>query len=594
MNYYFYFLSLIFLGFINPILGQSISEKYQLYFYHFNTNLERSCCGTYTQLGHSEEMKGRSFALLIGGNHSTTKTIQNEVVEDQKLFNHDINKLKIYLKYYERYDEIVVLENEEVTAENLKYFLQNYFPKQIKQFPHAKFLFAYSGLEVNISEKSYLSTHSKQDLDIHILEKWLEEIASKSHCSLALIHTFHNNAFQAKDQDAVFSQKNHLITVTVKTGKIPTDSTPKNDSFFDVFLEALEGKNSQQDFLTINTLHQQISNTISIQESNISTNQKPSEFSFLNRGKLLEKGLVKPWNDATWNWEKGELAYFSDFPKMILVKGGTYQMGCLNIKFANEQKIKLGCEDDEKPAHQVTLPDFYLAETEITAGQFRAFIDDTCYLTDAEKIGGSYEWDEQQRKWLLRFGLNWRFGSDMQLLALENHDLPVVHVSWNDAKAYCDWLTKKTGKSWRLPTEAEWEYAARGGGKNYVFSWGNGAPNGNIADETAKGKFNWEEIFDQYEDGYIYAAPVASFSPNELGLYDLSGNVWEWCQDWYAENYYDQSPIVHPKGPSEGTKKVLRGGSWRYAPMLLRTGYRGSDSPDFSCYDLGFRVVRED
>jgi formylglycine-generating enzyme required for sulfatase activity len=171
-------------------------------------------------------------------------------------------------------------------------------------------------------------------------------------------------------------------------------------------------------------------------------------------------------------------------------------------------------------------------------------------------------------------------------------------VSWNDATAYCQWLSQKTGKTYRLPTEAEWEYAAGNGAKHYKYSWGSYVPSGsenvgNVADETSHPKYGkWTNTgFDGYRDGYFFAAPVGSFQPNELGLYDMTGNVWEWCNDWYDKNYYSNSPGSNPKGPSSGSDRVRRGGSWNNSAANSRVAYRSNDTPDYRSASMGFRLV---
>ena len=149
-------------------------------------------------------------------------------------------------------------------------------------------------------------------------------------------------------------------------------------------------------------------------------------------------------------------------------------------------------------------------------------------------------------------------------------DHPIVNVSWNDATAYCEWA------GGRLPTEAEWEWAARGGKSGLVYPWGN-----EISQQNAK--------YDS-EDGTV---PVGSYPANGFGLYDMAGNVWEWCSDWYDENYYSQSPDRDPQGPSSGERRVLRGGAWNYNPRDLRASDRDRSLPDDRFNVTGFRCVRE-
>jgi formylglycine-generating enzyme required for sulfatase activity len=196
-------------------------------------------------------------------------------------------------------------------------------------------------------------------------------------------------------------------------------------------------------------------------------------------------------------------------------------------------------------------------------------------------------------------GINWRFDAAGNLRNSEENTHPVIYVSWNDAQAYCDWLSKKTGKNYRLPSEAEWEYAAGNGNKHSKYSWGDGLPSGtkggNVADEKAANKLNWTKnesnIFVGYDDGYVYTAPVGKYAPNELGLYDMTGNVWEWCLDWYDKNYYSTSSSRNPVNNSVATTRVLRGGSWYSNPQGSRVAYRDYSTPDNRSGNFGFRVV---
>jgi formylglycine-generating enzyme required for sulfatase activity len=254
---------------------------------------------------------------------------------------------------------------------------------------------------------------------------------------------------------------------------------------------------------------------------------------------------------------------------MVWIPGGAFQMG----DAFNEG------DNDEKPVHTVTVNGFWMGKYEVTNAQYRKF--------NPGHSSGSYE------------------GHDL------NGRQPVVAVSWWDAIKYCNWRSGQEGlercynestgscdfskKGYRLPTEAEWECAARGGleGKRYV--WGDGSPPpgvANVADETAKAQWSGWAIFEDYEDGYAVAAPVGSFSPNAYGLYDMAGNVWEWCNDWYAEDYYSRGVSSNPTGPASGSYRVFRGGSWLNNPDLLRCAGRLRDTPDIAWSGLGFRVAR--
>lgn len=261
---------------------------------------------------------------------------------------------------------------------------------------------------------------------------------------------------------------------------------------------------------------------------------------------------------------------------MVLIPGGYFNMGSVSGK------------DDEKPVHRVYVSDFYIDQYEVTVEQYKIFVDATGYKTDAEKDGGSYLLADSG--WAKKNGVNWRHDEDGNVRAQNN--FPVVHISWNDAVAYAKWAGK------RLPTEAELEYAARCGSREYNFAWGNGEPQGkrggNIADESGKRKFSSWRIWNGYDDGFVKAAPVGSFDPNEFGVYDMTGNVWEWCFDWYDADYYRNSPERNPQGPATGTTRVLRGSSWSTDPSDVRLTSRYSHAdPSYRRSNYGFRCVKD-
>ncbi len=260
--------------------------------------------------------------------------------------------------------------------------------------------------------------------------------------------------------------------------------------------------------------------------------------------------------------------------ELVLVKGGCYEMG---DTFGDG-------DDDEKPVHEVCLDDFYIGKYEVTVGEFRRFVNDTGYRTEAETGGGMYIWTG--KKWKKESGRDWRSPGFSQT---DSH--PVVGVSWNDAQKYINWLNRKSGKRYRLPTEAEWEYAARSGGERHKYSWGNGSPSGNIADEAAKRKFNWV-IWEGYDDGYVYTAPVGRYRSNEAGLYDMTGNVLEWCKDIYSKDAYRNHQHKNPVFRGSGSYRVYRGDSWGDFSGDLRASNRDYDTPDGRNGRLGFRLAR--
>lgn len=224
-------------------------------------------------------------------------------------------------------------------------------------------------------------------------------------------------------------------------------------------------------------------------------------------------------------------------PDMIVVQGGSFVMG------------DDAGDKDEKPAHPVTVKTFNIAKTETTVAQWREY----CQATGRRM---------PEAPW---------FG--------QQDEHPVVNVSWDNAVAYCSWLTEKTGKHFRLPTEAEWEFAARGGLKSRGYIYSGAKTPDSVAWFASKSKGTM---------------PVARKLPNELGIYDMTGNVWEWCADWYDAGYYTRSGKENPTGPSTGMFYILRGGSWDLGPRNNRITYRNALSPTSRNHNKGFRVVSQE
>ncbi|MGZ3387065.1 MAG: SUMF1/EgtB/PvdO family nonheme iron enzyme [Isosphaeraceae bacterium] len=269
--------------------------------------------------------------------------------------------------------------------------------------------------------------------------------------------------------------------------------------------------------------------------------------------------------------------------KFTLIKAGGFLMG--------SPDTDKDAEDAEKPQHRVRITrPFYLGVHEVTRGQFRRFVDDTGYQTEAEKDGkGGWGWNEDAKKFEQNPRYTWLNPG------FEQTDLhPVVNVSWNDAVAFAGWLGKKEGKTYRLPTEAEWEYACRAGTTTRFFCGDDAeglAEVGNVADGTAKAKHpDWTWAI-AAQDGFVYTSPVGHYPPNAWGLYDMHGNVWEWCWDWYGKDFYKASRVDDPAGPLEAAGRVVRGGGWVNDPRLCRSAYRPRNSPDYRDSNGGFRLT---
>ncbi|MDX1967778.1 MAG: CapA family protein [Planctomycetaceae bacterium] len=252
--------------------------------------------------------------------------------------------------------------------------------------------------------------------------------------------------------------------------------------------------------------------------------------------------------------------------------------------------------NDETPQHRVRITKpFWMGQTEVTIGQFRRFVEETGYRTGPEKDGlGGWGLNPVSRKCEGRFPhFTWR---DPGFPQSEQH--PVLNITWHDAVAFCDWLTNKAGQRYRLPTEAEWEYACRAGSTQRYSGLEDPAGLAGISrtlDGLRLKEFAHVQDIRIPEDGSIpFTAPVGSYPANAFGLHDMHGNVWEWTNDWHADDYYANSPVEDPRGPDSGTVRVRRGGAWNSFPIWARASFRNWNSPDTRCVNLGFRVVAEE
>ena len=274
-------------------------------------------------------------------------------------------------------------------------------------------------------------------------------------------------------------------------------------------------------------------------------------------------------------------------PELVLIPPGGFVMGVPEAESARE---KTG-DDDARPQHEVTIRDgFWLAKYPVTRGEFAAFVADT----GRDMPGGANGWVETKRNWERSDEFNWQNPGFEQT---DRH--PVVCVSHEDAGAYAAWLSRRIGRHYRLPSEAEWEYAARAGTSTARF-WGddrNGARQyANVADRSLakrmKAKADRERFF-PWDDGYPTTAPVGSFQPNGFGLYDMLGNVFERVADHWHDNYADAPKDGSVWIPNRNdSRRVLRGGSWSYFPRLVRAGARGRVEADSCSSDVGFRLAR--
>lgn len=265
----------------------------------------------------------------------------------------------------------------------------------------------------------------------------------------------------------------------------------------------------------------------------------------------------------------------SDGAVMVYIRQGEFQMGSPEGEG----------DKDEHPQHTLNIDGFWMDRTEVTNSQFEKFVQASGYRTYAEEIGYSFHWVGASTVKI--FNADWLHprGPSSSIDGLDYH--PVVHVTWNDAVAYCTWAGK------RLPTEAEWEKAARGP-EGYRYPWGNvfACDKGNFDDET---NIDYLVVERENCDGYARTAPVGSFpnSTNAYGVLDLSGNVWEWVFDWYAKDYYYWTTYDNPQGPTERTGRGVRGGSWYSSKDFLRSSFRDMEDVNLSTDNTGFRCVKD-
>jgi formylglycine-generating enzyme required for sulfatase activity len=266
--------------------------------------------------------------------------------------------------------------------------------------------------------------------------------------------------------------------------------------------------------------------------------------------------------------------------KFVRVKGGTFKMG-------------LPKKDDEYESareHEVTLTkDFYMGVYEVTRGEFSKFVESTAHITEAERYGG-LGWDAANKKFEFGKQFTWQNPGFEQ-----TDDHPVVLVSWDDAVKFAEWLSRKDGRTYRLPTEAEWEYACRGRSTtrfHFGDAWEDLVMYANSADASYD-RTTGENRGSKEDDGFAFTAPVGKFRPNKFGLYDMHGNVREWCSDWYRP--YPRGRVIDPRGPEtdKDRHRVIRGGSWAWEGGGCQSGYRDSGVTSFSQNSKGFRLVME-
>ena len=277
---------------------------------------------------------------------------------------------------------------------------------------------------------------------------------------------------------------------------------------------------------------------------------------------------------------------------LVALSGGTFWMGTDDTEGFPA--------DGEGPVRPVTVSPFRIGRHAVTNRQFRTFVEDAGYVTEAERFGWSFVFHLLVPKrgvvvrgssgaapwWLGVDGASWKAPEGPGSSIDTRLDHPVIHVSWNDADAFCRW------SGTRLPTEAEWEYAARGGLDQKRYAWGDElTPGGKHRCNIWQGRFPERN---SKADGYLSTAPVDAYEPNGYGLYNVAGNVWEWCADWWSAGPYSVDEVTDPAGPAMGSGKVTRGGSYLCHKSYCnryRVAARTANTPDSSTGNMGFRVA---
>lgn len=273
-----------------------------------------------------------------------------------------------------------------------------------------------------------------------------------------------------------------------------------------------------------------------------------------------------PLKDAIKIFSENKSTFYSEDKKtpsdMVFVRGGLFKIGSNDfIEF-----------EDEQPMHEVYIKDFYIDKYEVTVAEFEKFIKITGYKTTAEVENWSIVIKDAMT--LKTDSINWRFDANGNKKDFTESNHPVIHISWEDATEFAKWKGK------RLPTEAEWEFAAKGGLKDSLYFMFSGSNN-----IKEVGYYN---AVSNYQTNI-----VGTKKSNSLGIYDMTGNVWEWCSDWYDPVYYSSSPDNNPIGPEKGTAKVLRGGSWNDDALHCRVTIRSKYNPNFTSNTCGFRCVKD-
>jgi formylglycine-generating enzyme required for sulfatase activity/serine/threonine protein kinase len=281
---------------------------------------------------------------------------------------------------------------------------------------------------------------------------------------------------------------------------------------------------------------------------------------------LLDKFLFEPATRPNKASNVAASNTLFEIPEMTLVEGGSFLMG----------NRETDAQENEKPAHNVIVASFLIGKYEVTVREFSHFITETRYLTTSDSLG--FSWIYKQGQWVKGENVNWTNDIYGKLIEVKDMDVPVIHISWVDAMNYCKWLSKETKLAFRLPTEAEWEFAARGGNNSKQYKFSGSDTVSQVAWYDGNSKQN--------------LAKTGQKLPNEMGIYDMSGNVMEWCYDYYSDQFYSSAKPENSFGPDSGTERVARGGSWFTPDLMCRSTFRMAYPETTRGGNIGFRICR--
>lgn len=511
---------------------------------------------------------GKRVALVIGnGSYRYTDSMP-------KLANpaNDADDIAAALRRF----DFEVIAKKNLTKEEMDETITD-FGRKAANSDAALFYYAGHGLQVRgqnylVPVDANIDSEAKVPYRAVNVNQLLEEMeSSRSQVNIVMLDACRNNPISGKFRSGASRglappaamPKGTVIVYATDPGNVAADGSGRNGLFTAGLLKALKGND-----LTLGGVlyaaSKQVQDATSQQQTPYvngpATVQR--EFSFVSPSTMtdLQPAPVQFQPVAQPVVQQATEAFaatgFND-PitgiEFVPVKGGCFRMG----------DITGDGDSDEKPVHEVCVDGFSMGKYTVTNAQYRKF--------KPEHNSGEHK-----------------------VNSLNSDSQPVVNVSWDEAVEYAKWLSLKSGKNYRLPTEAEWEYAARGGTNTRNY-WGDGKDDAcgyaNVHDLTSKRAFSDFRDNHNCSDGYAVTAPVGSFRPNGFGLYDMMGNVWQWTGDWYASDYYGKSPRNNPEGSSSGSARVIRGGGWGIVRSLVRASLRDSYVPGNRRISLGFRLV---